>query len=62
NLDQSNINVIDLTEFYCGPRVCLPVVGGVLIHSDRHHQTELWNRTLAPFMLRELERKKLLLR
>jgi peptidoglycan/LPS O-acetylase OafA/YrhL len=62
NLDQSNINVIDLTEFYCGSEVCLPVVGGVLIHSDRHHQTELWNRTLAPFMLRELERKKLLLR
>lgn len=62
NLDQSNINVIDLTEFYCGSKVCLPVVGGVLIHSDRHHQTELWNRTLAPFVLRELERKKLLLR
>ena len=62
NLDQSNINVIDLTEFYCGPEVCLPVVGGVLIHSDRHHQTELWNRTLAPFVLRELGRKKLLLR
>jgi peptidoglycan/LPS O-acetylase OafA/YrhL len=62
NLDQSNINVIDLTEFYCGPEVCLPVVGGVLIHSDRHHQTELWNRTLAPFVLRELDRKKLLLR
>ncbi len=60
NLRQSRINVIDLTEFYCGVRVCLPVVGGVLIHSDRHHQTELWNRTLAPFMLRDLDRRKLL--
>ena len=60
NLRQSKFNVIDLTEFYCGERVCLPVVGGVLIHSDRHHQTELWNRTLAPFLLRELDRRKLL--
>ncbi len=62
NVNQSNIDVIDLTEFYCGPRRCLAVVGGVLIHSDKHHQTELWNLTLAPFMLRELEAKTLLSR
>ena len=62
NLDDPSIGVIDLTEFYCSARLCLPVVGGVLIHSDEHHQTELWNRTLAPFMARDLDSNGLLYR
>jgi hypothetical protein len=62
NLNDPSIGVIDLTEFYCSARLCLPVVGGVLIHSDEHHQTELWNRTLAPFMARDLDSNGLLYR
>jgi len=62
NLNDPSIGVIDLSEFYCSARLCLPVIGGVLVHSDEHHQTELWNRTLAPFMARELDSSGLLYR
>ena len=41
-------DVIDLTEFICPGETCVPVVGGVLTHSDAHHLTATYARTLAP--------------
>ena len=55
-LNRPNIGVVDLTPFYCSSRLCYEVVGGVLVHSDEHHVTELWSRTLAPYLLRALDR------
>ena len=55
-LNRPNIGVVDLTPFYCSSSLCYEVVGGVLVHSDEHHVTELWSRTLAPYLLRALDR------
>ncbi|TNC20442.1 acyltransferase [Georgenia sp. 311] len=41
-------DLLDLTEFVCPREECLPVVGGVLTHSDTHHLTATYARTLAP--------------
>ena len=48
--------VIDLTPHFCGRRFCLPVVGGVLVHKDVDHLTQLFARTLGPYLLRGVER------
>lgn len=47
---------VDLTDFYCDRRRCYPVIGGVLVYADGNHQSPQWNQTLAPFLLRALER------
>lgn len=46
--------VIDLTAHFCGRRRCFPVVGGVLVHKDLDHLTQLFARTLGPYVLRAL--------
>ncbi|MFM8883342.1 MAG: SGNH hydrolase domain-containing protein, partial [Solirubrobacterales bacterium] len=47
---------VDLTDFYCDRRRCYPVIGGVLVYADGNHQSPQWNQTLAPFLLRAVER------
>lgn len=47
--------VADMTDFFCDPRSCYPVVGGVLVYRDLlGHITEAYARTLAPFLLRRV--------
>ena len=48
--------VVDLTRQFCGRRHCFPVVGGVLVHRDVDHLTQLFARTLGPFLLRGVDR------
>lgn len=48
--------VIDLTSFQCSPRLCFPVVGGVLVHKDIDHITREFAMTLAPYLLRDYDR------
>ena len=48
--------VVDLTPHFCGRRFCLPVVGGVLVHKDVDHLTQLFARTLGPYLLRGVDR------
>ena len=55
-LKKPNVGVVDLTEFYCDKRLCYPVIGGVLVNSDTSHITPLFNGTLAPYLLRALDR------
>jgi hypothetical protein len=50
------VRVVDLTRFFCDDARCLPVVGGALVHRDTHHLASTFVRTLAPALLRELER------
>ena len=57
-LHKPNIGVIDLTNFYCDKALCYPVVGGVLVTSDKSHLTPLFNSTLVPYALRALDRGK----
>ena len=46
------IRVVDLTDLMCDERRCFPVVGGVLTHKDRDHLTQLFARTLGPYVMR----------
>ncbi|MGW5875082.1 acyltransferase family protein [Nocardiopsis terrae] len=50
-----NVTVLALTDHFCEPGTCSPVVGNVLVYWDRSHVTTTYMRTLAP----ELERRLL---
>ena len=41
-------DLIDVSDYVCPHDECVPVVGGVLTHSDSHHLTATYSRTLAP--------------
>jgi hypothetical protein len=43
-------HTIDLTRQFCGPRRCYPVIGGALVHKDADHLTQVFARTLGPFL------------
>jgi peptidoglycan/LPS O-acetylase OafA/YrhL len=42
------VEVIDLTNQYCGPSVCHSVIGGLIVYFDDHHMTASFARTMAP--------------
>ena len=44
------VSVVDANSLICGPQVCAPVVGNVLVFSDRHHLTWNYSKTTAPFL------------
>jgi hypothetical protein len=46
---------VDLTPFFCGPRVCPPVIGGALVHKDEGHMTTTYAQTLGPPLLRRVD-------
>src|SRR3954447_2489276 len=46
---------IDLTAQFCGARFCYPVIGGALVHKDTDHLTQVFCRTLGPFLLRAVD-------
>ncbi len=50
------VHLIDLTRHMCSPRLCFPVVGGVLVHKDATHITPLFAGTLGPFLLQRVAR------
>ncbi|GII99349.1 peptidoglycan/LPS O-acetylase OafA/YrhL [Sediminihabitans luteus] len=39
---------LDLTDRYCGPSSCPPVIGNVLVYRDTNHITDTFARSLAP--------------
>ena len=41
---------VDLTNFFCDPTNCLPVIGHVVVHVDFDHMTATFARTLSPFL------------
>lgn len=52
----ARVKVVDLTRFMCSPRLCYPVVGGVLVHKDKTHLTPMFAATLGPFLLQRISR------
>ncbi|MGI8800972.1 MAG: SGNH hydrolase domain-containing protein [Solirubrobacteraceae bacterium] len=52
----SRVAVIDMTHYFCGPKVCYPVIGGVLVFRDPGHMTQLYSQTLGPYLLRNVAR------
>jgi peptidoglycan/LPS O-acetylase OafA/YrhL len=57
-LNRPNVGVADLTEFYCDKKLCYPVIGGLLVTSDTSHLTPAFSSTLAPYLLRAIDRGK----
>ena len=49
-LMDGKVKVLDLNSLICGPKECEPVVGNVLVFSDRHHLTWPYSETTAPFV------------
>jgi hypothetical protein len=56
-LHSARVQVVDLTNFLCGGRLCYPVVGGALVYRDSfEHLTRVFARTLGPFLLSRVAR------
>jgi hypothetical protein len=51
----ARVRAVDMSDFFCGPRRCAPVIGGVLVYKDRHHITQLYSHTLSPFLGRRID-------
>lgn len=49
------VKIIDLTSFFCSARLCLPVIGGALVHKDIDHLTQTYAATLGPYLLRQVD-------
>lgn len=54
--DDERVHLIDMTKWFCGSKRCYPVIGGALTHKDTSHQTQVFNRTLGPFLKREFDK------
>jgi hypothetical protein len=50
------VRVIDLTAFMCGPKRCFPVVGGALVHKDSGHITQVFSKSMGPYLGRYIDR------
>ncbi|MDQ3722644.1 MAG: hypothetical protein M3376_06160 [Actinomycetota bacterium] len=46
----ARMHVVDMSRFMCSPKLCYPVVGGVLVHKDTTHLTSVFAATLGPFL------------
>jgi hypothetical protein len=53
-LTAGQVSVVDANSLSCAPKVCAPVVGNVLVYSDRHHLTWPYSKSTAPFIERLL--------
>lgn len=49
------MHFIDLTDSICGPQMCSPVMGQLLIWRDEHHLTTTFARYLAPHFRDEIQ-------
>jgi SGNH domain (fused to AT3 domains) len=55
-LTHHRLRLIDLTNLICGKQTCHPVVGNVLVYRDKHHLTNTYALTIAPYLERRLLR------
>jgi hypothetical protein len=51
----SRVATVDLSRFFCGRARCWPVIGGALVYKDNHHLTQVYSRTLAPYLGRRID-------
>jgi hypothetical protein len=42
--------LVDLTDYFCGPETCAPVIGHVPVYADGFHVTRPYLVTLAPYL------------
>jgi hypothetical protein len=49
------VQIVDMTRFICDARWCYPVIGGALVFKDQNHLTEVFGRTLGPYLSRAID-------
>jgi hypothetical protein len=49
-----NARYIDLTDYYCTPTVCPPIIGHVLVYRDGRHMTASYAATMVPYFDRAI--------
>jgi len=47
-------DMIDINSLVCGPTICSPIVGNVVVYRDTHHLTQTYITSLEPFFMRKL--------
>ena len=50
------VEYVPLTPLFCDARLCHSVIGGVVVYSDRHHVTDTYSRTMAPYLGPRIEK------
>ena len=53
-LPARRFKAVDLTDFICGSRACLPVIGGALVFRDEDHLSPTFAKTLGPYLDRAI--------
>jgi peptidoglycan/LPS O-acetylase OafA/YrhL len=46
----ADVQLLDLTDRFCGPEQCMPVVGNVMVYRDHNHITDTYARSLRPYI------------
>lgn len=54
----SNVQFVDLSDYFCDETTCHVIIGNVIVYRDAHHLTSAYVRTLAP-VLKEYVQKAL---
>jgi hypothetical protein len=49
-LGPPRFQVIDLSDFFCDPDRCFPVIGGALVYKDISHMTTVFGTSLGPYL------------
>jgi peptidoglycan/LPS O-acetylase OafA/YrhL len=49
-------HLVDLSDYYCHADTCPPIIGNVIVYRDADHITATFARTLAPFLMQELDK------
>ncbi|RAM35931.1 acyltransferase family protein [Arthrobacter globiformis] len=49
-----DVQLVDLTDYFCDPRKCYTVVGGVNVYFDANHLNREYSELLAPLLLDRL--------
>jgi hypothetical protein len=44
-----------MTDLFCGPRWCYPVIGGALAYKDSNHLTRVFVQTAGPLLERRVD-------
>jgi hypothetical protein len=46
----ADVQLLDLTDRFCSPEQCMPVVGNVMVYRDNNHITDTYARSLYPYI------------
>ncbi|MBV6492771.1 MAG: hypothetical protein LDLANPLL_00772 [Turneriella sp.] len=47
---KDTVSLIDLSNYFCDAEFCYSVIGNILVYRDYHHITDVYGKTLAPYL------------